>query len=153
MGSFIFVGLGEETGFSSFSLPRLLRSRSVFATVTILALTRVVWHLPSFMTGETEWPVALLLIPTQLIFTWIFIRGGGSAFLLLLAHTSIASLGYPFFTALFSGPELARMVWLEAAAFVIAGVLLLIFSKFMRSALFAPGDPAVEGEVQAVATP
>lgn len=144
---FIFVGLGEEMGFSSFALPQLLRSRTVLATVAILALTRVVWHLPSFMTGGTEWSVILILVPTQLIFTWIFIRSGGSAFLMILAHTSIAAIGY-LFTSLFTGPELTRVVWLQAAAFMIAGLSLLVFSKFMRSALFTP-DPTVEGEVQA----
>ncbi len=149
VGVFLFVGIGEETGFSGFSLPRLLRGRTVLATVVIMALVRVIWHLPSFMSGDTEWPVALLLIPTQLIFTWIFIRSGGSAFLLLLAHTSIGAVGYTYFTALFSGAELTQMVWLEAAAFVIAGVLLLIFSKFMRSAMFAPHDTVVAAEVQA----
>jgi membrane protease YdiL (CAAX protease family) len=145
---FIFVGLGEEMGFSSFSLPHLLRNRTVPATVAILALTRVVWHLPSFMTGGTEWSVILILIPTQLIFTWIFIRSGGSAFLMILAHTSIAAIGY-LFTSLFTGPELTRVVWLQAVAFMTAGLTLLIFSRFMRSALFTP-DPAVGGEVQAV---
>lgn len=147
---FIFVGLGEEMGFSAFALPRLLRNRTVLATVAILALTRVIWHLPSFVTGGTEWSVILILIPTQLIFTWIFIRSSGSAFLMILAHTSIAAIGY-LFTSLFTGPELTRVVWLQAAAFVIAGVLLLAFSKFMRAALSTPEDPAVEGEVHAVA--
>lgn len=150
---FIFVALGEEIGFSAFALPRLLRRYSILATVVILGLTRVLWHLPLFLVGETQWPVAVLLFPTQLIFTWIFIRSRGSAFPLILAHLSIGTVGTTFFTSLFTGPDLARMVWLQAAAFVIAGLILLLTSRLIRSALFAPDDPAVAGEVQAVAIP
>jgi membrane protease YdiL (CAAX protease family) len=149
VGVFIIVGLGEEIGFSAFALPHLLRRRSVLATVLIMGLTRVIWHLPAFMSGGTEWPVALLLFPTQLIFIWLFIRSQGSALLMILAHCSIAAVGYPFFTALFAGSELTRVVWLEAAAFVIMAVIVVITSKTMRSALFNP-DQVIEDETQPV---
>lgn len=150
VGMFIIVGLGEEVGFSAFALPRLLRSRSVLATVMIIGLTRVIWHLPAFMSGGTQWPVAVLLIPAQLIFTWIFIRSRGSVLLMILAHTSIAAIGY-LFTSLFTGPELTQVVWLQAAAFVAMAVIVLLTSKSMRSALVIP-DRAIEGEAQPVIT-
>lgn len=146
----IFVALGEEMGFSAFALPRLLRSRSILATVIILGLTRIIWHLPLFTTGGTEWPVALLLIPTQFIFTWIFIRSQGSALPLILAHLSIGTIGNTFFTSMFTGPDLTRVASLQAAAFVIAAVLLLRATDFMRTGSLLP-DTIVEGDVQPVA--
>ncbi|MCA9874461.1 MAG: CPBP family intramembrane metalloprotease [Anaerolineales bacterium] len=145
--TFLMVALGEEMGFSAFALPNLLRKYSVLATVGILALTRVAWHLPLFLTGDTEWPVILLLIPTQLIFTWMFIGSGGSALLMVLSHISIASIGNTFFTRLFSGPEMTQVVWLQAAAFVIAGVVLLLTTDFWRAGSNLP-ETAVTEDVQ-----
>jgi membrane protease YdiL (CAAX protease family) len=146
---FIFVALGEEIGFSAFALPRLLHSRSIVATVMILGSTRIIWHLPLFMTGDTEWPVALLLIPTQFIFTWIFVRSRGSALPLILAHLSIGTIGEAFFSSLFTGPDLTRVAWLQAAAFVITAVVLLRATDFMRSGSFTL-DTAMEEDVQPV---
>ena len=145
---FILVAMGEEMGFSAFALPHLLRRQPVLTTVVILGLTRSLWHLPLIMTGDTQWPVAILLFPTQLIFTWIFIRTGGSALMMILSHMSIATLGSTFFTNLFSGPELTQVVWLQAAAFVIAGIILLLTSDFWRAGSYVP-ETAGEDEVQA----
>lgn len=141
--TFLLVALGEEMGFSAFALPNLLRRYSVLTTVGILALTRILWHLPLFMTGDTELPVVLILIATQLIFTWMFIGSGGSALLMVISHVSVASIGNPFFTRLFDGPEMTRVVWLQASAFLIAGIILMLTSKFWRAGVPAPGP---EGE-------
>jgi membrane protease YdiL (CAAX protease family) len=146
----ILVALGEELGFSAFAMPNLLRRHSVLVTVVILAFTRVVWHLPLFLTGDTEWPVVLLLIPVQLIFTWIFIGSGGSALLMIISHMSIAAIGNPFFTRLFSGADMTQVVWLQAAAFVIAGIVLLLTSDFWRTGSYMP-ETAVEDDVQTAA--
>ena len=144
---FVLVALGEEMGFSAFALPHLLRRQPVLVTVVILGLTRSLWHLPLIMTGDTQWPVAILLFPTQLIFTWIFIRTAGSALMMILSHMSIATLGSTFFTNLFSGPELTRVVWLQAAAFIIAGIVLLLTSDFWRKGSYKP-DPGLEDDLQ-----
>lgn len=144
---FILVAIGEEMGFSAFALPHLLRKRSVLVTVAVLALTRIVWHIPLFMVGDTEWPVAILLIPTQFIFAWIFIRTKGSAFMMILSHFSIAVIGSTFFTRLFSGPESTQVVLLQAAAFLIAGIILMLTSDFWRAGSFE-SDPGLEDDLQ-----
>ena len=143
----ILVAIGEEMGFSAFALPYLLHKRSVLATVAILALTRIVWHVPLFMVGDTEWPVAVLLVPTQFIFAWIFIRTKGSALMMIISHFSIAVLGSTFFTRLFSGPESTEVVLLQAAAFVIAGIILMLTSDFWRKGSYEPG-PGLEDDLQ-----
>lgn len=135
---FVLVALGEEMGFSAFALPYLLRKRSVLVTVAILALTRIVWHLPLFIVRDTEWPVAVLLVPTQFIFAWIFIRSGGSALMMIISHFSIAVIGSTFFTRLFSGAESTQVVLLQAVAFVIVGIILMVTSDFWRSGSSTP---------------
>lgn len=148
----IIVAVGEEMGFSAFGLPNLLRRHSILATVLILGLTRALWHVPLFLVGETAWPVALLLISAQLVFTWIFIGSGGSAFLLILSHGAMATVAFPFFTAMFTGTDATRQVWLQVAAFTLTAVIVLLTSKFMRSTL--PRSDTLTGvEAPAVINP
>lgn len=135
----VLVAIGEEMGFSAFALPYLLRKHSVLLTVAILALTRIVWHMPLFLVGDTEWPVAILLVPTQFIFAWIFIRTKGSALMMIISHFSIAVVGSTFFTRLFSGTESTQVVLLQAVAFVIAGIVLMLTSDFWRAGSNEPG--------------
>lgn len=124
LDSLLWVGLGEEAGWSGFALPRLLRSRSFIAVVIILGTVRALWHLPLFLAGQQDWIVALSLFPVQLIFTWIFIRTRGSALLLILAHVSQNVVGSMFFS-LFSGPDLTRMYGLwTVGLFALAGFAL-----------------------------
>jgi membrane protease YdiL (CAAX protease family) len=134
LDTFLWVGLGEEAGWSGFALPRLLRSRSFFTAVLIMGLVRILWHLPLFMTGQQAWPIAVLLIPVQLIFTWIFIRSQGSTFLLVLSHCSQNVVGGLIFTALFTGTDQMRMVWLLVAGYVVTAVLLLLATGASLSA-------------------
>lgn len=123
---FLVVGLGEEVGFSAFALPRLLKRRSVVATVLLPGTTRVLWHLPLFVSGETDWSVVLWLVPVQVIFTWIFLRSGGSAFLLVLAHCSQNVLARLFVTGLFSGPYQLQLSWLQAGGMILLAVAILL---------------------------
>jgi uncharacterized protein len=151
--TFIVVAVGEEMGFSGFGLPHLLHKHSILATALILGLVRVLWHVPLFMVGETGWPVALLLIPAQVVFTWIFVGSRGSAFLIILAHGSMATVAYNFFTAMFSGPDLSRQVWLQVAMFTLTAVAVLITSKTMRSVAPLTGMLAEEVDAPAVVIP
>lgn len=129
----IVVAVGEEMGFSAFGLPHLLGKHTALVTAVILGLTRALWHVPLFMVGETAWAVALLLIPAQVVFTWIFISGRRSAFLIILSHSAMATVAFPFFTAIFTGPDQTRQVWLQVAIFTLAAVIVLVTSKSMRS--------------------
>ena len=148
---FLWVGLGEEAAWSAFALPHLLRRRSLLATVLILGSMRILWHLPLFMTGQQHWAIAVVLIPLQLIATWLFLRGRGSAFLVILVHLSQNVLGSIFFS-LFTGPDQVRMNWLYAAVFVITTAALLLASKSLRTVLLAP-ETAVSSDAEVAINP
>jgi hypothetical protein len=83
----------------------------------------------------------VLLIPVQLIFTWIFIRSQGSTFLLVLSHCSQNVVGGLIFTALFTGTDQMRMVWLLVAGYVVTAVLLLLTTR---------ASLAASSEIQAI---
>ena len=150
---FILIAVGEEMGVSGFGLPHLLRRYTVLTTSVILGLTRVLWHVPLFMIGETAWPVALLLIPAQLVFTWLFIRSRGSAFLVILSHASMAIVAFPIFSGMFTGADFSRLVWLQTIVFVLTGAILLLASKTMRSDVHLSDTLAEEVDAPAVAIP
>jgi membrane protease YdiL (CAAX protease family) len=48
----IFIGLGEEIGWTAFAVPRALAGRTVVVALVLLAALRALWHLPLWLSGE-----------------------------------------------------------------------------------------------------
>jgi len=73
-------GLGEETGWRGFALPRMQKNRSALSAAIILGLIWSCWHLPAFFylpnymkMGIPFFPVfALGVISGSILFTWLF---------------------------------------------------------------------------------
>lgn len=82
-------GLGEETGWRGFALPRLQAGRSaLFATLILWAMWSV-WHLPLFFYMYDArilagWLIALLA--GSITFTWLFNSTGGSLLMTVIFH-------------------------------------------------------------------
>jgi membrane protease YdiL (CAAX protease family) len=87
-------GLGEETGWRGFALPRLQKSRSVISATLILGLLWAGWHLPLFFfrdtyvsMGWTGFPLfAFTMLFTAMVFTWLYNSTGGSLWIVILFH-------------------------------------------------------------------
>ena len=87
-------GLGEETGWRGFALPRLLAGRSAFSASMILGAFWALWHLPAIFYRDTYIQIGLLVIPMLLtvavvgsvVYTWLYNGTGGSLLLLVLFH-------------------------------------------------------------------
>jgi membrane protease YdiL (CAAX protease family) len=114
-------GLGEETGWRGFALPRLQRGASALSASLLLAALWIVWHLPAFLylptymkLGVTVLPgFALGIVAGAVVFTWLYNGTRGSILLAALAHatlnfTSGSPVGDPVIAALIST---AVMVW------------------------------------------
>jgi membrane protease YdiL (CAAX protease family) len=69
-------GLGEETGWRGFALPRLQEGRSDFSATLILAVFWALWHLPQFFYAfelsfmSTGWLVGLFF--GAVFLTWLY---------------------------------------------------------------------------------
>ena len=89
--------MGEEIGWRGFALPHLLKSRSPAIASLILGIGWFVWHIPLFwlegaaQKGNSVVLFALAVLCFSVLFTWIYIRTGGSLLAALVFHTGINS--------------------------------------------------------------
>jgi hypothetical protein len=92
-------GLGEETGWRGYALPRLLKVTGAVEASLILGLVWATWHLPLFWTegsslyGSSVLVLFLRLPATSIIFTWLFQRTKGSLLLAILFHAALNLFG------------------------------------------------------------
>ena len=92
--------LGEEIGWRGFLLPALLRRMGPLAASVVLGVVWGLWHLPidlavGFGLHGIGAVVARVFfaVPLSVLFTWFFLRSGGSMLVALLLHTSINVMG------------------------------------------------------------
>jgi len=82
-------GLGEETGWRGYALPRLQRGRSAFSATVILWVLWSLWHLPLFFYSYDFFIVPGLLIGLlagAVVFTWLYNSTGGNILLVAVWH-------------------------------------------------------------------
>lgn len=113
-------GLGEETGWRGYALPRLQRARPATSATLILAILWAFWHAPVFFYRDTYTEMGILGFPMFLIsivfaamvFTWLFNSTRGSLLLVILFHAffnwlSVSEAGGQFAAILMSVPVIA----------------------------------------------
>jgi membrane protease YdiL (CAAX protease family) len=111
-------GLGEETGWRGYALPRLQRDRSARSATLIVGLLWAFWHLPAFfynfeltVFGMVAFVVSIL--SGAVVLTWLFNSTRGSLIPAILWHGS--------FNAAVAGAE--GFVAALVSAFIIAGAI------------------------------
>jgi membrane protease YdiL (CAAX protease family) len=86
---FFTFGLGEETGWRGFALPRLQKSRSALAATTILAVFWTLWHLPQFFylfdpPMAIGWVIGLFA--GAVVLTWLYNSSPDSILMVAIWH-------------------------------------------------------------------
>jgi membrane protease YdiL (CAAX protease family) len=81
-------GLGEETGWRGFALPRLQKGRSALAATLILAVLWALWHLPQFFyvfdpAMAPGWAIGLFA--GAVVLTWLY-NSAGSVLIVAIWH-------------------------------------------------------------------
>lgn len=85
-------GIGEELGWRGVALPGLQRWLGPTVASVLLGGAWAVWHLPLLWTSRVPlegrpFPLLLLaLIPTSILFTWVYRHIGGSILAAVLLH-------------------------------------------------------------------
>lgn len=82
-------GIGEETGWRGYALPRLQKNRSALSATLILWVFWAVWHLPAFFyVYDPKIIIGFLLglLAGAIVFTWLYNSTGGSIFMVALFH-------------------------------------------------------------------
>lgn len=88
-------GLGEETGWRGYALPRLLEFTGAVVASLVLGLIWAAWHLPLFWTegaslhDSSILALFLRLPATSLMFTWLYQRTQGSLLLAIIFHAAL----------------------------------------------------------------
>ena len=122
-------GLGEETGWRGFALPRLLDRTGPLPASLFLGVMWAVWHLPLFWTvgnqsyGESFLVMLVELPAMSVLYTWVFQHTAGSALIAILFHASWS--WWYLFTLSAMAADLPVLVvvllkWLLAAAVAVS---------------------------------
>jgi membrane protease YdiL (CAAX protease family) len=126
---FVTFGIGEETGWRGFALPRLQANRSALAATLILSIPWAVWHVPSLLYLGNLRSLGIMLpgffiglILGGIVYTWLFNSTGGSVLMVALLHASMN-----FVTASRAGQ--GAMAAIVSTAFMVWGILVVILFK------------------------
>jgi membrane protease YdiL (CAAX protease family) len=82
-------GIGEETGWRGFALPKLQKDRSAFSATLLLWVFWAFWHLPLFFYSYDPSIIPGMLIGLlagAIIFTWLYNSSGSSILMVAIWH-------------------------------------------------------------------
>jgi len=134
---FLFIGLGEETGWRGYALPRLLQRYSELRASLLLGVLWGIWHVPLLSTElkpEFRLPFVIGILSASVLHTWVFRRSRGSVFLQMLFHSTVNTVGAGYIFRMFTGADLVRMWWIFAALWCLAAVgVALAVKSFSRA--------------------
>ena len=117
-------GIGEETGWRGYALPRLQKDRSALSAALILAVLWALWHLPQFFylfdpSIAIGWALGLLC--GSILFAWLFNSANGSVLIVAIWHGC-----FNFITASDAGNGVLAAV-VSTAVMIWAIVLIFLF--------------------------
>lgn len=145
----VFVGLGEEAGWTAFAAPVLLRRFGLFGAFGVMASLRIIWHLPLILTGDMP-PVVGILgnAGFQLVVLLLLRHRRGSWTLAAVWHAVLNAFGNAFFFSMVSGADRDRLNLLLGLEYAVIGaVALAVFLKRRgRDDLVDPGTVEVLAE-------
>ena len=137
LGSFafmlLFVGIGEEAGWTAFAAPRLLTRYSFLTAWVILSIIRSFWHLPLMLTGDLPWVLGIGgNVGFQFLLLWIFLRGGGVWSIAALWHTVLNTAGGEFIFQMVQEANQARLgVLMTAGYLLLAAVVYFVDRRYL----------------------
>jgi membrane protease YdiL (CAAX protease family) len=122
---FFTFGLGEETGWRGFALPRLQKGRSALSATLILAVFWALWHLPQFFylfdpTMAVGWLIGLFA--GAVFLTWLYNSSKDSILIVAIWHAC-----FNYMTA--STAETGVLPAVLCTIVMVWALFLIIFTK------------------------
>lgn len=131
---FLFIGVGEETGWRGFALPELQKRYSPLMASLILGVIWAAWHIP-LIGVEFKGPVIpaflLSVMSASVVTAWLFNRSGGGLLALPLFHAMVDTVGGGYIFSMFQGADVLRLWWIDAVIWALAAVILVFRSPQM----------------------
>ncbi|HEX8510517.1 MAG TPA: type II CAAX endopeptidase family protein [Propionibacteriaceae bacterium] len=123
LSTLILIGLFEEVGWRGFALPRLQQRLGQVPAALLLGVIWALWHLPELIsdpTGQRPAIQFLVTVVAQSVFlTWLYNRTSGSLPIVILAHTTVDSVGR-FVLPSFTGDGYQLVWWVLAGLCTLA---------------------------------
>jgi membrane protease YdiL (CAAX protease family) len=131
---FLFVGLGEETGWRGFALPELQKRYSPFAASLVVGVFWAAWHIPLMgveFKADVIAPFLLSVLAGSVVMAWLFNRTNGGLLPLPLMHATVNTIGAGYVFPMFVGSANTRLWWIDSLLWVIVAVALVRTSPKM----------------------
>ena len=131
---FLFIGLGEETGWRGYALPQLQKTNSPLRASLLLAPIWALWHLPLFgleIHSNTAVPFVIGVFSATILGTWIYNHTNGSVLLQMLFHTTVNTIGAGLIFPLFQGNYFTILWWTYATLWLTLALLAVKFDARM----------------------
>lgn len=131
---FLFVGLGEETGWRGFVLPELQKSYSPLVASLVIAVFWAAWHIPLIgveFKGAVIPAFLLSVVAGSVVLAWLFNRANGGLLPIPVLHATVNAIGAGYVFPMFAGDDNIRLWWIYALLWVIAAVALALRSPMM----------------------
>jgi membrane protease YdiL (CAAX protease family) len=124
-------GLGEETGWRGFLLPRLQQHHSPLVSSVLLTIGWAGWHVPAFFYLPSYAAIGLSIVPGFLfglfagavVLTWLYNKSGGSVLAAALWHASFNFVTASPAAAGFTAAVTSMLVVVWAVAVLVSGGL------------------------------
>lgn len=119
-------GLGEETGWRGFALPRLQKGRSALTATMILAGFWALWHLPQFFylfelsVAAVGWVIGLFA--GAVVLTWLYNSTNNSILMVAIWHGC-----FNFMTA--SQADVGVLQAVLSVVVIVWAVVVIVFTK------------------------
>lgn len=151
----IFVGYGEEAGWTAFVAPVLIRRHGLLLAWVIASTMRILWHLPLMLSGDLDWVLGTVgNAAFTMVTLLLLLAGGGQWTLAAVWHASLNATGGLFFHRMVTGADHDRIAHLMAGGYALVALAAylawnrhLSMSNDTSSAGAAPSGTALVGAV------
>lgn len=119
----VIVGIGEESGWTAFAAPMLLRRHGLLVAWVLASGMRILWHLPLMLSGDLSWVVGTVgNAAFSMVTLLVLVAGDGRWTLVAVWHAMVNAAGGSFFFTMVSGRDEERLGWLMAAVYSVVAM-------------------------------
>ena len=131
---FLFIGLGEETGWRGFALPELETRCSPFVASLVVGAFWAAWHIPLIgveFKGAVIPAFLLSVMAGSVVMAWLFTRTNQGLLPLPLMHATVNTVGAGYVFPMFAGGASTRLWWIYSLLWAIAAATTVLGSSEM----------------------
>jgi CAAX protease family protein len=135
----VMVGLGEESGWTAFVAPVVMRRHSLLGAWVVLASMRISWHLPMLISGDMQWVIWIFgNAGFQLIVLQLMRKSGGAWSLAAVWHAALNATGGAFVFTMVTGADKDRLSTLLGVGYALIALGTLVATGVRRGATESP---------------